>query len=265
MAVVGSGQIVTFAQAKNDRNMFNFFNKPKSPAELPFATDIHCHVIPGVDDGSPDIATSVELIERMQSWGIKRIFASPHVTKDRFENTAAGLDEAMNALQSELDRRGNGIKLVHHAEYRLDEYSLSFFESGEVMTLPGNYIMIENPFVSEAWFIDNTIFDLQVKGFVPVLAHPERYSYYYKNRARYSQLHAAGAKFQINLLSLAEAYGKEQREVAEQLIADGIVDFIGTDLHNSVHADRIERYLLTRQARTHFASIAGKLLNDKIQ
>lgn len=244
--------------------MFNFFNKPKTPAELPFTTDIHCHVIPGVDDGSPDVDTSLKLIERMQAWGINRIMASPHVTKDTFENTRATLDTAMSQLQEALDRSGNAVKLSHHAEYRLDDFSMSFFNSGDVMTMPGDYIMIENPFVAEAWFIDQCIFDLQVKGLIPVLAHPERYSYYFKNRGRYRQLHAAGAKFQVNLLSLAGAYGKEQRDVAEMLIADNLVDFIGTDLHNMRHADIIDEYLKTKQAHNHADLLRGKLINDRL-
>lgn len=244
--------------------MFNFFNKPKRPAVLPFTTDIHCHVLPGVDDGSPDVDTSVALVERMQRWGIDRILASPHVTKDSFENTPEILDGAMVQLQSALDASGNKVALSHHAEYRLDDYSKAQWDAGLFMAMPGDYIMIENPFVAEAWFIDQTIFDLQVKDFTPILAHPERYSYYFKNRARYETLHNAGAKFQINLLSLAGAYGKEQREVAEYLVSKGWVDFIGTDLHNSNHADIIDEYLKTRQASNHFAAVSAQLLNDRI-
>lgn len=245
-------------------NMFSFFNKPKTPANLPFSTDIHCHVIPGIDDGSPDTDTSVQLIERMSSWGIRRIFASPHVTQNTFENTPETIAPALASLKDALVKNGCAAELYNHAEYRLDDFSVSFFNNGNVMTLPGNYIMIENPFVSEAWFIDNTIFDLQVKGLNPILAHPERYSYYFKNRQRYHQLHAAGARFQINLLSLAGSYGKEQREIAEWLISENLVDFVGTDLHNFRHADQIDSYLLTKQARNHAASLEGRLLNDKI-
>ncbi len=244
--------------------MFNFFNKPKTPATLPFTTDIHCHVIPGIDDGSPDIETSLELISRMENWGLKRIFASPHVTKDTFENTPEILDNALASLQKALQEKGDPIFLDRHAEYRLDDFSLGYLESGNVKALPGNYVMIENPFVAEAWFIDNTVFDLQVKGFMPVLAHPERYSYYFKNPGRLRQLHDAGAKFQVNLLSLAGHYGKEQRDVAEKLIAEGMVDFIGTDLHNTRHADAIDEYLMTKQAARHSAALEGKLLNEKI-
>ncbi len=244
--------------------MFNFFSKPKFRAELPFDTDIHCHILPGIDDGSPDVATSVELIGRMQKWGITRIIASPHVTKDVFENTPETTDAALDKLKSALSEAGNDIEVSHHAEYRLDDFSLAQWEEGKIMTMPRDYIMIENPFVSEAWFIDQTIFDLQVKGLKPVLAHPERYSYYFKKRDRYDVLHQAGALFQINLLSLAGAYGKEQVKMAEYLIDKGYVEFVGTDLHNANHADIIDRYLTTRQAEAHFKSIEGRLLNDTL-
>lgn len=244
--------------------MFNFFNKPKAPVSLPFTTDIHCHVLPGVDDGSPDIETSITLVKRLDEMGITRIFASPHVTKGTFENTPGRLDAALADLKQALDNEGVTIAIDRHAEYRLDDYSLSFFESGDIKPLPGDYVMIENPFVAEAWFIDRVIFDLQVKGFTPILAHPERYTYYFKNRGRYRQLHDAGAKFQINLLSLAEGYGKEQREIAEKLIEEGMVDFVGTDLHNVRHADILDEYLTSKRAARHFAALTDKLQNDRL-
>lgn len=244
--------------------MFNFFSRPKIQAQLPVETDIHCHVLPGIDDGSPDVATSVALIERMQKWGLKRIIASPHVTKDVFENTPETTDAALAQLKDALARNGNTIEVSHHAEYRLDDLSLSQWEDGKIMSMPQGYIMIENPFVSEAWFIDKTIFDLQVKGLTPVLAHPERYSYYFNRRDRYDALHQAGALFQINLLSLAGAYGKEQVKMAEYLIDKGYVEFVGTDLHNMRHADIIDEYLTTKQALAHFDALKGKLLNDSL-
>ena len=107
--------------------MFNFFRKSQKPISLPYSTDIHCHVIPGVDDGSPDVQTSADLIEHMQKWGISRIFASPHVTKSTFENTPETLAEPLRQLRAELASRGNDIEVNHHAEYRLDDFSLAQF------------------------------------------------------------------------------------------------------------------------------------------
>lgn len=244
--------------------MFDFLKKkPKSPAELCFSTDIHCHLVPGIDDGSPDAKTSADLIERMQGWGIKRIIASPHVTQNTFENDASTIEPAMQELQAELARRGNSIPVSHSAEYRIDELLTKRIADNNLCFLPNDYMIIENAFLQEPWNLDQLIFDLQVRGIKPILAHPERYSYYYNKPARYEALHNSGLAFQINLLSLAGAYGKAEKKIAEQLIEKGLVDFIGTDLHNSHHADIIDNYLLTSEAHKHMDALRGKVKNDK--
>lgn len=123
-------------------------------------------------------------------------------------------------------------------------------EANELMLLPNSHILIENSFIQEPWNLDNLVFDLQVKGLVPILAHPERYSYYYSQKKRFNALHDAGLKFQINLLSLAGAYGPAERSMAEHLIKQGLVDFIGTDIHRLSHVEKI-KYLLTKDAQRH--------------
>lgn len=245
--------------------MFNIFrHKAKEPAELCFSTDIHCHIIPGIDDGSPDAATSADLIERMQNWGIRRIIASPHVTLGTFENDRSTIEPALAELRAELDRRGNDIEVTNHAEYRIDDLFSRRLESGDIMTLPGNYILIENSFMQEPWNLDNLVFELQVRGLIPILAHPERYPYYYNKKERFRNLHNAGLQFQINLLSLAEAYGKAEKKIAEMLIKEELVDFVGTDLHRMSHADVIDNYLTTSDAREHLADLSRLVRNDEL-
>ena len=246
-------------------SIFDIFSKKKEPVAFPVTTDIHCHVLPGVDDGSPDVNTSVELVERMQKWGIRRIFASPHITEDTFENTPEILDNALEQLQSELTRRGNGITLNRSSENRIDDYFRDMLGKGLIKPLPDDYLIVECSFIQEPWELDQFLYDLKIKGFRPILAHPERYHYYHsKNGSRYARLHDSGTLFQINVLSLAGAYGKTEKKVAEDLIAHGYVDFIGTDLHNRNHADIIDQYLTTSDARRHFAAMQGRLLNDRI-
>lgn len=242
--------------------MFNFFSKPKTPAPLCFNTDIHCHILPGVDDGSRDVETSAELVERMQGWGIERILASPHVTQDTFENTRETLTPALESLRAELARRGNNIEVLHSAEYRIDELLMRHIEAGDLMPYPNDYLLIENSFMQEPWNLDQLIFDLQVRGFRPILAHPERYSYYYTHKNRYEEIRNLGAGLQINLLSLAGAYGKAERAVAEYLIKNELVDFIGTDLHRRSHADAIDAYLLTKQAHKDMEALEPLVKNN---
>lgn len=244
--------------------MFNFFSKPRPRQDLFFETDIHCHVLPGIDDGSPDVATSVELIERMQSWGIKRIIASPHITFQTFENDESTISAAQAALQQALNERGNNIELSHSAENRIDDMLLKNIENDTVITLPDKRVLIENSFMLEPWNLDTLLFDLQVKGFRPILVHPERYPYYYRHKERYEQLHNAGAAFQINLLSLAGYYGKAERQIADYLIEKGLVDYVGTDLHRRAHADSIEEYLSSKDYLKHREALEGKIGNDLI-
>lgn len=254
---------ITFV-SRNTGIMFNFFSRKTEPQPLWFSTDIHCHVLPGIDDGSPDVTTSVELVERMQQWGIHRIIASPHVTFGTFPNTPETTAAARTDLQKALDERGNTLELSNAAEYRIDDLFYKEYEAGRLMTLPGNRLLIENSFMQEPWGLEQLVFDLQVKGFAPILVHPERYPYYYKHRDRYKTLHDAGAAFQINVLSLAGHYGPGEKKMAEWLIDQNYVDYIGTDLHRKAHADAIDRYLASKDYVKHRAALEGRTLNDSI-
>lgn len=242
--------------------MFNFFSKRHDPIKLWFATDIHCHVIPGIDDGSKDAETSVRLIEHMQSWGIDRIIATPHVTQETFENTPDSIGSALSLLRDALSRRGNDINISNSAEYRLDELFVKHLEKGILMPYPNDYILVENSFIQEPWNLDQILFDLKVRNLKPILAHPERYHYYYSKPTRYKVLHDAGTFFQINLLSLAGHYGRDEKRMAEYLIENNMVDFIGTDLHGDHHVNSIEQYLSTKDAERHCKKLSGTVKND---
>lgn len=223
---------------------FDFFTRSKAIQKLPIHTDIHCHVVPDVDDGSPDAETSVELIGHMHDWGIDRIFASPHSTEDTFENTPQTLAAPFAELKQAIENARINVELHHHAEYRLDEFFLRQLDADNLVSLPNNFLLVENSFNQEPWNLRNLLFDLRVKGYQPILAHPERYYYYsVHHRDRYHQLSDEGLLFQINLLSLAGHYGKHERETALYLLKNGLVQYLGTDLHRMSHVESIEHYL----------------------
>ncbi len=243
--------------------LFSFLKKSE-PLRLPFKTDIHCHIIPGVDDGSPDVDTSVELVKRMNSWGIERIIATPHITEATFENTPEILDPALEELQEALKARSVNVAVSRASENRIDDFFREQLAAGQITPYPNNYILVENSFIQEPWDLDQFLFDLKIKGYRPILAHPERFHYYFdEHPERYDALHRAGNLFQVNVLSLAGGYSKQEKRVAEKLIEKGYVDFLGTDLHNSRHADIIDTYLTTKDARRHFAALEGRIFNDK--
>lgn len=244
--------------------LFDFLFKPRSLQKLPFSTDIHCHIVPGVDDGSPDTDTSMHLLEQMEEWGIKRIFASPHSTQDRFENTPQSLAAPFAELCSAAAARGLTAELHHHMEYRLDEFFMRQLDNNNVVCLPGKYLLIENAFSHETWGLESVIFDLMNRGYNPVLAHPERYKYYsLHHRYRYEELHDKGLYFQINLLSLAGHYGKTERDTALYLLKNNMVQFIGTDLHRESHVESIRRYL-SSSTFTRDCKLLERLHNDSL-
>lgn len=243
--------------------MFSFLKKKS--AEKPrlfFHTDIHCHLVPGIDDGQREPEGGADLVERQHSWGIDRIICTPHMTQDVFENTPQIIAEAFNRLKREVESRGTEVSLLWAAEHRLDPFFMEQLEKNEVCPYPGGYILVENSFIQEAWNLDQILFNLSVKGLRPILAHPERYTYWHEKPERYAQLHKAGTLFQVNLLSLARYYGKAEKKMAEYLIEHDMVDFLGTDMHNPRHADAIEAYLGTKDYRRHMQKLQGRILND---
>lgn len=247
-------------------NVLNLF-KPK-PAEADgkifFGTDIHCHVLPGVDDGAQTIEKAIELVDWLAEHGVSRIIASPHVAEDKFPNTQERLDQALGELNDALKASGRDIEVERSAEFRIDDFSLTQIGTGAVRSIPGNYLLVENSFIQEPFNLDNTLFQLKVDGYKLILAHPERYMYYHTNRRRYGELHTNGTYFQINLLSLAGHYGKEVKRMAEWLIEKNLVDFIGTDIHRTEHLQALDRYLTSRDYARHRRLLSPHLLNHTL-
>lgn len=243
--------------------LFDIFRKPREQRKLPFFTDIHCHVVPGVDDGSPDVDSSIVLLERMADWGLTRIFASPHSTADRFENTRETIAGPFDELCRAVKANGLPVELHHHMEYRLDEFFINRLDADDIVTLPGNFLLIENSFVNEAWGLDGIVRDLINSGYRPVMAHPERYPFYMNQRNRYHELQEMGIYFQINLLSLSGYYGKNERETALYLLRHNLVQFIGTDIHRPSHLDSVGRYLSSRQY-INDCKLFDRLQNDSL-
>ena len=246
-------------------SIFDFFSRKSEPATLPFETDVHCHVLPGVDDGSPDVETSCRLIEQMNQWGIRNIIATPHITADTFENTPDTLDPALESLTAALVEKNIPVSVIRSSENRIDDFFVDQLKAGNIRPLPGNHLLLENPWLQEAWQLDNLLFNLKVQGFKTIIAHPERYPYYSQtNRDRYKQLHSNGNLFQVNLLSLAGHYGKLEKTTAEYLVESGMADFIGTDLHHEYHVASINNYLTTRDAHRIFDQLRGHLMNEHL-
>ena len=244
--------------------IFDIFKKKDNNTTLFYDTEVHCHILPGIDDGSPDVATSVELVKQMKELGIRRIITTSHVTESTFENTPETIQEAYNKLRTALDAEGIEMEIRTSAEYRMDEYFLSQVKENRLLPFPEDYILIENSFFQPYWEIKELIFDLKMKGYTPVLAHPERYVYYHKTPKIYKELYDYGCLFQVNFLSLSGYYYPQVKEMAWKMLNEGMVAFIGSDMHNVGHARHIKEYMRTREYRK-LEEKAANILNNKIQ
>lgn len=245
--------------------MFNFLRKKKENVTLFYNTDVHCHILPGVDHGSQSVEQSLEMLEEEIKMGISRVICTSHVTAETFENTPETLTQAFQTLSQAVKEAGLDIELHASAEYRIDEYWDSQYSQGNVLPMPGNYILMENSFQQELLQLDELLFDLMLKGYKPILAHPERYGYYSHRHNRYEKMHSQGVKFQINLLSLAGYFGQGARDNAMWLVKNGMVDMLGTDMHNLEHAHIIQDYLRSKDWKKLSVQLTPHIINDLVR
>jgi len=216
-----------------------FFSKKRIPLTDFFTNsfvDIHSHLLPGIDDGAKDIDTSIALILKMASYGIKNFITTPHVLGNVYPNSTAVIKEKLAVVQKELEKREiKGISIQAAAEYMLDEEFSALLEQKDILVLKDNYILVEMSYFSAPMNLYELLFKIQLKGYKPVLAHPERYNFYHSDFKSYYKLKQAGCLFQLNLLSLTDQYGKGVQKISEKLLKENLYDFVGTDAHHQNH------------------------------
>ena len=172
----------------------------------------------------------------MTSYGIKNFITTPHILGDVYPNTPEIINSKLKEVRDELKRRNiSDISISAAAEYMMDEKFTEIMEKGELLTLKDNLVLVEMSYFSPPINLYDLLFQLQLKGYKPVLAHPERYNSYHTNLENYYQLKRAGCLFQLNLLSLTEHYGKHVQKITEKLLKENMYDFVGTDAHHEHH------------------------------
>ena len=207
-------------------------------------TDCHCHILPGLDDGSRSMEESVALARRQVSWGFRKAVCTSHRVS-LYPNEPTAVITACNNLQEELKKQGVQLELTPSMEYRLipDTWPEAV-EKGWLLPWEGNHILIElhisKPSRMGSIVPEDEIKRLLDMGYQPVLAHPERYLYL--DMDRYHNLKASGALFQRNIGSQEGLYGEAVSVRAEALLEDGLYDIIGTDLHNEKYADFFDSF-----------------------
>lgn len=246
------------------KSMFNFFKKPKVPEKipdyLPINMDIHSHVLPGIDDGAPDIATSIQLIQGLYDLGIDKSIATPHIIGDMYRNTRETITDALKKTQDACAKADINIELTAAAEYMLDDHFMDLLRKKEpLLTLHKNIILTEISYSTTPDNLEEITASIISEGYKPILAHPERYHYYQQNTGRYRELIEMGFVLQINMLSLTGYYGKQAEKAVKYILDNELALLAGTDLHHEKHLAA----LTSEKNRAVFQQyIGGKNFND---
>jgi len=224
--------------------MLSFFKNKKIALTNIFSenfVDIHSHLLPGIDDGAQNMEESIALIQRMRGYGIKNFVTTPHVMEAVWENTPDIIQQKVAAVQERLKKEGlHDVSIRAAAEYMLDDNFGTLLKEKKLLTLKDNMILVELSYHNPPLNLYEAIFNIQMAGYKPVLAHPERYSFYHRNYKEYLKLKEAGCLFQLNLLSLSDYYGKDVKKITLKLLKDKLIDFVGSDTHHEKHLNALE-------------------------
>jgi tyrosine-protein phosphatase YwqE len=193
---------------------------------------MHSHLLPGIDDGVTTLEQSITCIRQLADWGIEHLITTPHISQAHYPNEAVSIRQGRDGLQAQLDQQQILVRLDVAAEYMLDESFLERLEAEPLLSFgTARYLLIETGWLAKPFKLDEILFRIQTHGYTPVLAHPERYSYYVGDPLGLSRLRDQGCLFQLNWMSLTGRYGPQARVEAKGLLRNKWVDFIGSDLH----------------------------------
>ena len=226
-------------------------------------TDMHSHLLPGIDDGSPDLETSVTLIRHFKELGFTKVITTPHILWDLYKNTPAIIQNKLELVRNALKENQIDIEIAAAAEYFLDDHVSDLLKKKEkLLTIGKDLVLTEFSTMHKSMSMKEILFDVQMAGYQPVLAHPERYIYLYKNWDFFHEIKDNGVLFQLNLLSLTGGYGNRVREIAQYLLDNDFYTLVGTDLHHEGHLNRLQS--LEVPAKLQDLLTSNRLLNKTL-
>ena len=209
--------------------------------------DIHSHLLPGIDDGAQTIEDTFLLVDALQNLGFQQSITTPHIMTSVWDNTKSGIENKLKTTLEILRKKEIDFPIRAAAEYLLDDNFMKLFQQEEpLLTLKDNYVLVEMSYLNPPIQLYDIIFEMQVAGYQPVLAHPERYTFYQHNFEEYFRLKHAGCMFQLNLLSTIGYYGEAIVKTTEKLLKNGLIDYVGSDVHHQNHINGFSKKILIK-------------------
>ena len=213
--------------------MFHFFERKRFLIDyLHGLVDIHNHILPGIDDGAKTVEEALQLLNGFSEFGIKSFICTPHIMHNFYDNTPETIRKSYEELKAGLIHQNIDVKIDCAAEHMIDDNFEAILEGKSVMALKKDYLLVEMSYLQPSFNFDFAIEKIAKESYFPILAHPERYVYFHREYKTYKALKSQGILFQINLLSLGDFYGKEVQKTAQKLLQNGLVEYVGSDVHN---------------------------------
>lgn len=227
----------------------SIFGRSSVERDLSFiGVDMHSHMLPGLDDGAATIEESIGYFRNMKDWGYHKCILTPHILPGVHNNSPETILPVFERINQELIWANIDLDIAVAAEYMIEEKFIDLLLKEEPLLCMGNKkVLIEMSYVAPSPFIETALFRLNIQGYKPILAHPERYGYYAADFNQYYRLKEMGCTFQLNLLSLSGYYGAPVKKVALRMIKENLISYIGTDLHHHNHVDAIKAFTITKE------------------
>lgn len=196
--------------------------------------DIHCHLLPCIDDGAKDLETSLDMLRIAEGDGIKKIIATPHFYRGYYGNEYTYIEEQVKKLNAEAKKAGINVVVFPGQEVFLDKYTVKYYKEGVIRGLnDSKYMLVELDMEEFSEDTLDIIYELRLLGVKPIIAHPERYVYVNKNLTILNFFIKEECLFQVNSSSLSGLFGKSVKKAAESLVKKGLCNFIATDAHSA--------------------------------
>lgn len=243
----------------------SFFSGTKPLGDFSFlSVDMHSHLLPGLDDGLQAIDQTISFVQQLEDMGYRKLICTPHIFSEMYPNSPETILPRLDLVRNEVAKAGIDIEIEAAAEYMVDIEFEKLIDSGKQLLTFGrkNYILIEMSYVAPSPNVEKIIFNLQMKGLTPILAHPERYNYFHNQLSKYERLIELGCVLQVNLLSFSGFYGKEVKKAGELLFKNKMVSFLGTDMHHERHMLLLKELINQKDFASTVASAA--LLNKTL-
>lgn len=228
--------------------MFSFFKK-KTDTNLSLnflEVDMHNHLLPNLDDGLKEMQQTLDFAKEMQDLGYRKIICTPHILPGVHENSPQTILPRLQEVRTAFKENNITLEIEAAAEYMVGlELQETIEKNGQLLTFGNNYILIEMSYAAPSHNIAQVIYNLKLKGYKPILAHPERYNYYLNNYDVFEDYINRGCLLQVNILSLTGYYGKPVQKAAEHLVKNKLISFVGTDMHHNAHLNMTKQIAIS--------------------